>query len=134
MSRRVYVSSPVAGFDASTYERVLSIFRARGAEVVSSRALFPGGQEWARGFRDALKSCTDLLILLGSDRVIGTGVLREIAEARALGLDVWFAQPNGAVRPAHGVWLRFLPGRSSRRAAIVNFEPRRRREEGGDAS
>jgi hypothetical protein len=127
MSRRVYLSAPVAAFDAPAYERVLAIFRARGAEVVSSRALFSGGQEWARGFRDALKSCTDLVILLGPDRVIGTGVLREIAEARALGLDVWFAQPNGAIRPLERTWIRFLPGRSKRRTAQVNFEPRRRK-------
>jgi hypothetical protein len=134
MSRRVYLSAPVAGFDAQAYERVLAIFRARGAEVVSSRALFGSSEQWAKGFREVLGGCTDLLVLLGPDRIVGAGALREVAEARARGLEVWFAQPTGAVRPAHGVWLRFLPGRSRRRVAVVNFEPRRRREKGGDAS
>jgi hypothetical protein len=133
MSRRVYVSSPVAGFDASAYERVLSIFRARGAEVVSSRALFGSSEQWAKGFVGALGGCTDLLVLLGPNRIIGAGTLRELAEARARGLDVWFAQLTGAVRPAHGVWLQFLPGRSKRRAAVVNFEPRKRRRGGGES-
>jgi hypothetical protein len=50
MSRRVYLSAPVAGFDAQAYERVLAIFRARGAEVVSSRALFGSSEQWAKGF------------------------------------------------------------------------------------
>jgi hypothetical protein len=134
-ARRVYVSAPVAGFDAQAYERVLAIFRARGAEVVSSRALFGSSEQWARGFVEALGGCTDLLVLLGPDRVIGAGTLREVAEARAWGVHVWFAQFSGAVRPAHGVWLQFLPGRSKRRVAVVNFEPRRRRGEGhGDGS
>jgi len=135
MSRRVYLSAPVAGFDAQAYERVLAIFRARGAEVVSSRALFGSSEQWAKGFREVLGGCTDLLVLLGPDRIVGAGTLREVAEARAWGVRVWFTQPNGAVRPAHRVWLRFLPGRSRRRVAVVNFEPRRRRGEGhGDGS
>jgi len=132
-ARRIYVSAPVAAFDQQAYERVLSIFRARGAEVVSSRALFGSSEQWAKGFVGALGGCTDLLVLLGPNRIIGAGTLRELAEARARGLDVWFAQPNGAVRPAHGVWLQFLPGRSKRRAAVVNFEPRKRRRGGGES-
>jgi len=134
-ARRIYVSAPVAAFDRQAYERVLAIFRARGAEVVSSRALFGSSEQWAKCFVEALGGCTDLLVLLGPNRIIGAGTLRELAEARARGLDVWFAQPTGAVRPAHRVWLRFLPGRSRRRVAVVNFEPRRRRGEGhGDGS
>ena len=134
-ARRIYVSAPVAAFDQQAYERVLAIFRVRGAEVVSSRALFGSSEQWAKGFREVLGGCTDLLVLLGPDRIVGAGTLREVAEARAWGLEVWFAQLTGAVRPAHGVWLQFLPGRSKRRVAVVNFEPRRRRGEGhGDGS
>jgi len=131
-ARRIYVSAPVAGFDPQAYERVVSIFRCRGAEVVSSRALFGSSEQWAKGFVGALGGCTDLLVLLGPNRIIGAGTLREVAEARARGLDVWFAQPTGAVRLAHGVWLRLLPGRSKRRVAVVNFEPRKRRRGGGE--
>jgi hypothetical protein len=129
-ARRVYVSAPVAGFDPQAYERVLTVFRSRGAEVVSSRALFGSSEQWVKGFREALDGCTDLLVLLGPDRVIGAGTLREVAEARARALSVWFVQRNGAIRPVHGVWLQFLPGRSKRRTVVVNFEPRPRHTTG----
>jgi acetolactate synthase regulatory subunit len=44
-ARRVYVYAPVAGFDPQAYERVLTVFRSRGAEVVSSRALFGSSEQ-----------------------------------------------------------------------------------------
>ncbi|MDR7555723.1 MAG: hypothetical protein QN157_08955 [Armatimonadota bacterium] len=126
--RRVYLAAPCAEYAPDVYRRVTDIFRRRGAEVVSSRDLFPTPAAWQRGWRQALDGCTDLLVLLGPQRVLGAGSLLEVVEARAAGKGIWFAQPTGAIRPLPGVWLQFLPGRSRVRVAQVNFEPRRNRQ------
>jgi hypothetical protein len=132
---RVYVAGPVAQYDANVYRRIVEALRRRGLEVVADRERFQDMDAWKRGWRKVLGECSHLLVLLGPDRVLGCGALAEIVEARAQGKEVLLAQPNGAIRPLGRVWLRFLPGRSRRRVAVVNFEPRRRRKEGhGDGS
>lgn len=129
MRPRLYVSAPNSEYTPEVYARVTEIFRRRGAEVVSSRSLFPDTEAWRRGWRQALRDCTDLLVLLGPKRILGLGSLLEILEARGSGKNVWFAQSTGAIRPLSKVWLRFVPGRSRGRVAQVNFEPRSKRQE-----
>jgi hypothetical protein len=132
---RVYIGGPVAQYDANVYKRIVEALRLRGLEVVADRERFGDMNAWRAGWRKALSECTHLLLLLGPDRVLGCGALAEIVEAVTQGKQVMLAQPNGAIRPLERTWIRFLPGRSKRRTAQVNFEPRRRREEGhGDGS
>jgi hypothetical protein len=132
---RVYVAGPVAQYDPQIYGRITEALRRRGLEVVADRERFHDMDAWKGGWRKLLGECTHLLVLLGPDRVLGCGVLVEIAEARAQGKEVLLAQPNGAIRPLGRVWLEMLGGRSRNRIARVHFEPRRRREEGhGNAS
>ncbi|MDR7400343.1 MAG: hypothetical protein QN144_13690 [Armatimonadota bacterium] len=122
---RLYVSTPHAGYDGTTHARVLDAFRQRGAEIIDSRQLFASPDAWQRGWREALRQADALLVLLGPGRLLGCGAVQEIAEARALGKVVFFAQPNGAVRPAERTWWEVLPGRNRARFVRVNFEPRR---------
>ncbi len=132
--RRIYVSAPVVSFDPEAYYKVLAAFRARGAELVDSRALFPDMEAWRRGYPQAIEQADAVLILLGPRRVIGVGVMQEVCAARLLRRDIYFAQTNGAVRPAHGVWLRILPGASRKRFILVNFEPRQKTKPGAPGS
>ncbi len=124
--RRIYVSAPIAGFDPETYRKVLGVFRARGAELVDSRALFPDVESWKRRYRQAIEKADAVLMLLGPERVVGVGTVQELCIARLLGRPVFFAQPSGAIRPAHQVELRILPGSSRKRFILVNFEPRQK--------
>jgi hypothetical protein len=124
---RVYVAGPVAQYDPQIYGRITEALRRRGLEVVADRERFQDMDAWKRGWRKVLGECTHLLVLLGPDRVLGCGALAEIVEALTQGKQVMLAQPNGAIRPLERTWIRFLPGRSKRYTAQVNFEPRRRK-------
>lgn len=125
VDRVIYLAAPVTLYCAPQYDRALRLLEDLGAGlVISARERFPNCEAWLREFPQVLSQVDALVVALGTDRVVGAGVVRELVEAVARGLPVHFLTPDGAFHRLRGARLRILSGTSLRRFARVEFPAR----------
>jgi hypothetical protein len=91
----VYLAAPVALYQTLLYRRAERLLSEGGAAlVISARDRFADHDTWIREFPGLIRQIHAIVVALGPDRTIGTGVVREIIEAVAHELPVYFLTPD----------------------------------------
>jgi hypothetical protein len=100
--RAVYLAAPKKLFGEPAYRKAVERLQRLGAAlVIGARESFADNSDWLSHFPEILRQVAAVVVLLPWDRVIGAGVLREIADARAAGIPVFFLELRR--RRAHGL-------------------------------
>jgi hypothetical protein len=87
----VYLAAPVALYQTLFYRRAERLLGEGGAAlVISARDRFADHNTWIREFPGLIRQIHAIVVALGPDHTIGTGVMREIIEAVAHELSVYF--------------------------------------------
>jgi hypothetical protein len=133
--RTVYVAAPMTLYENPAYDRALKSLQELGAaRVVGGRDAFKDSEDWLHEFPKILAQAAVVVVLPPANGVLGTGVVREIVEARAAGVPVFFLVGRWAY-PLRAAELRFydinrvefarvrFPPRSERRSfwALLEF-------------
>jgi hypothetical protein len=113
--RVVYLASRVALYTTPFYRRAEQVLATAGAaRVISARDRFPDHDTWLRDFPRVIRQLDVIVVALGPDRAIGTGVAREIIEAVVHQVPVYFLTPAWRFHPLVGAKL-VVPHRPTRR-------------------
>jgi len=84
--RAVYLAAPKKLFGEPAYRKAVERLQRLGAaRVIGARESFTDNSDWLSHFPEILRQVAAVVVLLPKDRVIGAGVLREIADARCWG-------------------------------------------------
>ena len=107
--QRVYVALPALAYGTARHSAALEV-AARlhpEAKIVDPATLFASSADWLERWPEMLNALDALVVAPGPRGWIGTGVLREVADAIAAGVPVTFL--DAELRPASpgSIWLRF---------------------------
>jgi hypothetical protein len=91
----VYLAAPVALYQTLLYRRAERLLGEGGAAlVISARDWFADHDTWIREFPGLIRQIHAIVVALGPDCTVGVGVVREIIEAVAHELLVYFLTPD----------------------------------------
>ncbi|MDR7400344.1 MAG: hypothetical protein QN144_13695 [Armatimonadota bacterium] len=77
--------------------------------------------DWLTRWPQVLTQLDAVVVVVDSSGLLGAGVVKEVVDASARGLPVFFFKPDGQLVPLRRAQLRFLEV-SRRRFAAVSFE------------
>ena len=87
--KAVYLAAPVSAYDSRAYDAAQDALMAAGCFVIAAREAFSSTEDWLRRFPRLLRSAQAVVVVPAEDQTVGAGVLREVVEARVLGLPVY---------------------------------------------
>jgi hypothetical protein len=88
----VYLACPISEFQSERYEIMRSLVQRHfpGAQLWEPRFLFANRADWIRQWPIVLQTLSNFVFFADPAGWIGKGVAREIAEAEAAGLPIWY--------------------------------------------
>ena len=96
---RVYFAAPLPIHSTPRYQQLLAKLRTLrpDAELLEAAMLFTSHADWRAKWPTVLRSLHELCFITDSDLWIGNGVWKEIADAEADGIPVWWLTDNGGL-------------------------------------
>lgn len=126
---RIYVASPLSTYHTTRYDRMLSRVRECFPEsvILPARDLFASNADWRSRWPDILPTLDALVFFDDDAGCIGAGTERELADALAAAIPVYFLTPPPFDRldpltPCETLREPFHDTRSDD-AGAVSFEP-----------
>ena len=98
-ARVIYFAAPLPIHGTPRYQQLLAKLRALrpGAELIEAATLFVSHADWRARWPIIRPTLHELVFITDIDLWIGCGVWREIADAEADGIPVWWLTDGGLV-------------------------------------
>lgn len=121
---RLYLAASLGTFTPVVTPHYASVCHAvrawfPAATLIEARTAFTSNADWLARWPGVLATLAGLVFLADDDGYIGRGVLREVMDAEATVLPVWYCDDGSALHPRDALTIRTDPYGDWRHFATV---------------
>lgn len=121
----VYLAAPLTTYRTKRYDRALTHVRKRfpRATILDARSAWTSTADWRARWPTVLPTLAAAVVIADGEGWIGAGVVKEVDDALAAGVPVWYLSEHGALYPWDAVTLSDRRPDNWQRHVRVTFTP-----------